>query len=87
MKKILTFIILSIAMVSCYDSYIYDFTYTSVYFFYQKDVRTFVVGEGMKIQVGADLGGVRENTMDRTVSFVLDNALITPALLNSMKSA
>jgi hypothetical protein len=34
MKKILAFIILSIAMVSCYEDYIYDFTYTSIYFPY-----------------------------------------------------
>ena len=87
MKKILALIILSVAMVSCYDSYIFDFTYTSIYFPYTMDVRTFVVGEGMKIEVGAALGGVRENTIDRNVSFVLDNTLITPALLANMKAA
>jgi len=87
MKKILAFIILSVAMVSCYDSYIYDFTYTSVYFPYQMDVRTFVVGEGMKFDVGAALGGVRENTIDRNVTFAFDNTLITPTLLTNMQSA
>jgi hypothetical protein len=87
MKKLLAFIILSIAMVSCYDSYIYDFTYTSIYFPYQQDVRTFVVGEGMKIEVGAALGGVRDNTIDRNVTFALDNALITPTALANMKAA
>ena len=59
----------------------------AIYFQYQIDVRTFVVGEGMKFEVGADLGGVRKNTKDRNVSFVLDNTLITPALLTSMKAA
>jgi hypothetical protein len=87
MKKILAFIILSIAMVSCYEDYIYDFTYTSVYFPYQMDVRTFIVGEGMKIEVGAALGGVRENTKDRNVSFTLDNSLINATLLSDMKAA
>jgi hypothetical protein len=87
MKKILAFIILSIAMVSCYENYIYDFTYTSIYFPYQLDVRTFVVGEGMKIEVGAALGGVRQNTKDRNVSFILDNSLITPAVLTRMQVA
>ena len=87
MKKILAFIVLSIAMVSCYEDYILDYDYTSVYFSYQKDVRTFVVGEGMKIKVGVELGGVRENTSDRYVSFVLDNSLITPTLLASMKAS
>jgi hypothetical protein len=87
MKKLLAFIILSIAMVSCYDNYITDFVYTGIYFPYQKDVRTFVVGEGMKVEVGAALGGVRENTKDRNVTFTFDNTLITPALLTSMKTA
>jgi len=87
MKKILALIFLSIAMVSCYDSYIYDFDYASIYFPYQQDVRTFVVGEGMKIEVGAALGGVRDNVRDRNVSFALDNTLITPAALANMKSA
>ena len=80
MKKILAFIILSVALVSCYDEYILDYPYTGIYFPYQIDVRTFVVGEGMKVEVGAALGGVRENTIDRNVSFIFDNALLAPAL-------
>jgi hypothetical protein len=87
MKKLFTFIILSLAMVSCYENYIYDFTYTSIYFPYQIDVRTFVVGEGMRFEVGAALGGVRKNDKDRNVSFTLDNALVTPALLARMQVA
>jgi hypothetical protein len=87
MKKLLAFIILSIAMVSCYENYIYDYVYTSIYFPYQMDVRTFVVGEGMKIDVGAALGGVRKNDRDRNVSFTLDNTLINAALLTKMQAA
>lgn len=87
MKKLLAFIILSVAMVSCYDNYINDFVYTGIYFPYQKDVRTFVVGEGMQFEVGAALGGVRENTRDRDVSYSFDNTLITTELLTSMKAA
>ena len=87
MKKILAFLIISVAMVSCYDDYIFDYTYTGIYFPYQVDVRTFVVGEGMKIDVGVGLGGVRENTIDRNVQFSFDNTLITPALLVKMKGA
>jgi hypothetical protein len=87
MKKILAFMLVSVAIVSCYEDYILDFEYTGVYFPYQIDVRTFVVGEGMKIEVGAALGGVRKNTIDRDVSFILDNNLITAGVLAKMKSA
>lgn len=87
MKKLLIILILSVAMVSCYKDYIKDYTSEGVYFPFQTDVRTMVVGEGMKIQIGVDLGGVMENTKDRIVNFKLDNSLITPAILTSMKNS
>jgi hypothetical protein len=87
MKKIISLAILSVALVSCYDEYIKDYPFNAVYFQYQVDVRTFVVGEGMKIQVGATIGGIRENTKDRNVSFVLDQTMITPAMLTRFKTA
>jgi len=87
MKKILAILILSLAMVSCYDDYIKDYDFNAIYFPYQIDVRTFVVGEGMSIEIGATLGGVMKNTRDRNVDFILDNTLITPARLTAMKSA
>jgi len=87
MKKILIFLFISVLTVSCYDDYILDYEYTGVYFPYQIDVRTFVVGEGMKVDVGAALGGVRDNTFDRNVSFILDNTLITPEILTKMQGA
>jgi hypothetical protein len=87
MKKFLSIIVLTIALVSCYDDYILDYAYSAVYFPYQVDVRTFVVGEGMKIEVGTTLAGVRENTQNRNVSFMLDGSLITPAMLTRFKTA
>ena len=87
MKKLLAFIIISIAMVSCYDEYILDNVYTGIYFPYQNDVRTFVVGEGTVIEVGAALGGTMVNQVTRNVTYSLKDALITPALLTSMKSS
>lgn len=87
MKKLLAFIILSVAAVSCYEDYILDYVYTGIYFPYQIDVRTFVVGEGMKVEVGAALGGVRKNTIDREVTFRLDPTLVTPAILAQMKGS
>ncbi|HLP74702.1 MAG TPA: DUF1735 domain-containing protein [Bacteroidales bacterium] len=87
MKKILGLIILSMIMTSCYEDYIKDFTYTGVYFPYQQDVRSFIVGEGMKIRVGAAFGGVRKNDRDRIVNFELRNSLLTPAQLEKMQGA
>jgi hypothetical protein len=86
MKKYIAFIVLSVALVSCYEEYIKDFPYTAVYFPYQVDVRSFVVGEGMKIEVGAALGGVRDNTVDRNVSFIFDPALLADGY-TKMKNA
>ncbi len=87
MKKFLAFIVISVAMVACYPDYIKDYDYSGIYFPYQTDVRTFVVGEGMKIEVGVTLGGVTANTKDRNVSFTLDGTLITPDRLNIFKTA
>jgi hypothetical protein len=87
MKKIFSSLVLITLLASCYkDDYINDFDYSAVYFPYQTDVRTLVVGEGMQIQMGAALGGVRENTKDRNVFFTLDNSLITSSILTTMKN-
>lgn len=85
MKKILALIVLSIAMVSCYEEYILDYPYTAVYFPLQQDIRSFVVGEGMKFEVGVALGGVSKNTVNRNVQFHLDASLIDSARLVAMK--
>lgn len=85
MKKILSAILLTLMFGSCYDDYIKDFDYTSIYFPYQTNVRTFVVGEGMKVDIGATLGGVMTNTKDRVVECKTDNSLITPAILTIMQ--
>ena len=80
MKKILMVLMLAAALVSCYNNYIEDWSYDGVYFPYQYNVRTFVVGEGMKIQVGVDLAGDRENTRDRNVVYTRTNALLSAGL-------
>ena len=86
MKKTLMFLFLSFGMVSCYEDYIKDFDYSGIYFPYQTNVRTFVVGEGMKINVGAALGGVMENKHDRQVNYKFDNQLVTPQILTAMQN-
>lgn len=86
MKKFLAFIVITIALASCYADYISDYDYSGVYFPYQNDVRTFVVGEGMKIEVGVTIGGITKNTRDRNVTYAFDPTLITPAMLASFKT-
>lgn len=87
MKKIISVIILSIALVSCYEDYIKDYVYSAVYFTHQIDVRTVVVGEGLSVKIGVGLGGVMRNDIDRSVGFTLDNNLITPEVLSDMKAS
>lgn len=87
MKKLFYALSLSLALSSCYDDYIKDFDYTSIYFAYQTNVRTVVVGEGMQIEVGPTLGGVMENTKDRQVDFTLDPTLVSPATLATMQAS
>jgi len=86
MKKIVMFLILAVAMSACYEDYILDYDYDGIYFPYQVDVRTFVVGEGMKIKFGVALGGVRNNNRDRVVTYQIDNSLINPTTLAAMKN-
>lgn len=86
MKKIIFLLIISIATISCYKDYVSDFSYSGVYFPLQTDVRTFIVGEGMNIEVGVALGGVSENTKDRNVEFKIDNTLVTSDILTKMKA-
>lgn len=80
-------LVLGFAAGACYDSYILDYDYDAIYFPYQHDVRTFVVGEGMKIKFGVALGGVRENNRDRVIGFELDNTLISPSTLALMQGS
>jgi hypothetical protein len=86
MKKIFIFLILSVAMVSCYKDYIKDFDYTGVYFTYQVDTRTVVVGEGMKIEIGAELGGTMHNSFDRIIPISVQDSMVTAAKLTLMKA-
>lgn len=85
MKKIGTFILLAAVMTSCYDDYVKDYDHDGIYFPYQQNVRTFVVGEGMKIEVGAVLAGVLDNNKDRVVCYQIKNDLVTPDVLANMK--
>ena len=85
MKKIITSILLALIFASCYKEYIKDFDYNSIYVPLQMDVRTFVVGEGMKFDIGVELGGVRANDRDRIVTYQIDNSLINANALAQLK--
>lgn len=87
MKKIFALLILLMSITSCYEDYLTDFDYNGVYFTYQINVRTLVVGEGMKAKIGVVMGGIRENDRDRIVEFQLDNSLISAQTLKAMKSS
>jgi hypothetical protein len=86
-KKLFASLLLFGILVSCYEDYINDFDYSSIYIPLQLDVRTFVVGEGMKFDLGVEMGGIRDNVKDRIVTFQVDNSLINPAALNQLKGA
>lgn len=85
MKKIFFILIVLTGLSSCYEDYLKDYYYDSIYFPYQLNVRTLVVGEGMKIQIGVQLGGVRENNRDRIVNYHLDSSLLNNSVLTAMK--
>ena len=53
---------------------------------YQLDVRTFVVGEGMKVQVGVALAGTTSNSRERTVVYQIDNSLVNASTLTAMQA-
>lgn len=74
-------------MSSCYDDYLFDYDRNAIYFANQIDVRTFVVGEGMKFSVGATFAGEQKNQVDRNVKFILNSSLVTPAILSQMKGS
>lgn len=86
MKKIITFLILAVLVVSCYEDYVKDYDFNGVFFPNPVNVRTVVVGEGMKIRVGAEIGGVLKNNQTRIVNFRIDNNLVTPDILAKMKA-
>lgn len=73
-------------MTSCYEDYIVDNDFQAVGFANQTDVRTFVVGEGMRFSTGVALAGTVENDEERTVRYEIDNSLVNDETLSQMKS-
>ncbi|WP_194767040.1 DUF1735 domain-containing protein [Tamlana sp. I1] len=77
--KLMVFtLIVCVGIMSCsYDDFVEnEFDYTAVYFPKPKIDRTFIMGEGMRIGVGAVLGGRLSNTEDVEITFSLDDNLV-----------
>ena len=77
MKKFsLILIAAALLMTGCYEDYVHDYGKDGVYFAYQYDLRTFVIGEGGEFNVTVALGGVMANKRDRAVSLSFDNSIV-----------
>jgi hypothetical protein len=50
-------------------------------------VRSFIVGEGMKFDIGVAFTGATNNSKDRVVNYIIDNTLITPVALTTMQAS
>ena len=86
MKKNLILMGMSLlAMTSCYKDYILDSENKGVGFANGTDVRSVVVGEGMKFYTAVALAGVIDNREDRTVDYSVDNSLVNAETLAAMK--
>jgi hypothetical protein len=86
MKNIITFLFVLLGLSSCYKDYVTDYVYSSTYFTYQTDVRSIVLGEDSSFQLGVVVAGIRENTIDREVSYTIDPTFINPSTLALLKS-
>lgn len=77
----------SVLMTSCYEDYIKSNTFAGVYFTYQEDVRSVIVGEDSDFKVGAVLVGQLDNDSRRVVNFTIDDKLVTPDVLDNLKNS
>ncbi len=87
MKKLIYLLLISSGLFTACHNQDWDFPdydYTTVYFAYQYPVRTLVLGEDIydntldnahKCKIMATMGGVYENTKDRTINVEVDNTL------------
>lgn len=85
MKKIAMFAAL-LTLTACYDDYVKDNATQAVGFANQTDVRSVIVGEGMRFSTGVALGGVIDNTQERSIGYEIDYSLVSDETLRAMKS-
>ncbi len=77
MKKKLILAAALFVCTSCYDDYVSDYDYTTVYFFKQHNTRTVVIDEMMDIEFGVVLSGVLSNDKDRKVEYQINDNLVS----------
>lgn len=87
MKKFNILLVAALALTGCYEDYVRDYDNDGVFFAYQYDLRTFVLGEGGQFDVTVALGGVMQNNRDRAVKLAIDNTLIDNAAYQGMMGA
>lgn len=80
------FLLLPLCAVSCYGDYVKDYDRVACGFANQTDVRSVIIGENEGFSTGVALGGVINNTEDRTVSFTVDYSVLNDGILNTMKT-
>ena len=79
-KIIIALFVLSFGFHGCYEEYIKDFDFTSVYFGTQRSIRTLVTRADrteLVFKIGVGIGGVRENVKGYEVTYKLDPELLT----------
>lgn len=72
------------AVSSCYDDYVGDYSEVACGFANQTDVRSLIVGEGMRFSTGVALGGTIDNGEDRYISFETDYSLVNSSTLSAL---
>lgn len=74
--KLLMTLLATLMLSSCYEDYIDDYEYSSVYFSSQKPLRTVIADRDMSIKVGVAIGGKRAVDMSDYAEFQIDESLL-----------
>ena len=83
--RIVIFTLATLCAVSCYDDYVGDYSTVACGFANQTDVRSLIVGEGMKFSTGVALGGTISNDKTRRISIGVDYSLVNEDTSSMLK--